>query len=133
MKARAIQFTAILMILTLGLTLTGNAQNNNPEKSKVFTAFTLEGNDQVKIRLIKPAGQSVTINVFDETHRKVFTRKIKKSNNLLMTHDISEFPAGVYIYEIIMGKELVKSCKIKKSSGSDLIYLPVENLAEAAK
>ena len=133
MKAKAIQITVILMILTFGAITSVNSQNNNVEKTKVWTSFTLKGDNQVNLRLIKPAGLVVTINVYDNTRQKVFTKKIRKSDNILLTHDISEFPAGVYTYEIIEGKELVKSCKIVKSTGSDLEYFPMGNVAEARK
>ena len=133
MKTTAIKFTAILMILALGFTFNGNAQSKSSEKSEVFTAFTLKGNDLVNIRLIKPADQAVTINVFDDTHKKVFTKKIIKSDNLLLTHDISEFPSGVFTYEVKEGREVVKSCKVVKSSGDVLKYFAEESMAEAKK
>ena len=133
MKTRAIQITAILMILTFGAITNGNAENDKAVKTKVWTTFTLKGQNQVDIRLVKPAGLVVSINVYDNTRQKVFTKKIRKSDNILLTHDISEFPAGVYTYEIKDGKELVKSCKIVKSTGNDLKYFPVGNVAKAKK
>jgi len=133
MKTRAIQITAILIILSFGLVLNGSAQTNNPEKSEIFTAFTLKGDNHVNIRLIKPADQSITINVFDNTHKKVFSKKINKSDNLLLTHDISEFPTGTYTYEIKEGREVIKSCKVVKSSGQQLKYCAEESMAEATK
>lgn len=131
MKAKAIQITAILMILTFGVITNGNAENDKTEKTKVWTTFTLKGANQVDIRLIKPAGLVVTISVYDNTRQKVFTKKIRKSDNILLTHDISDFPAGIYTYEIKNGKQLIKSCKIVKSTGNNLEYFPVGKDAKA--
>jgi len=133
MKATTIKFTAILIVLAIGISFNGNAQSNNSEKSKTFTAFTLKGDNLVKIRLVKPANQAVTINVFDDTHKKIFSKKFIKSDNLLMTHDISEFPSGTYTYEIKEGREVIKSCKVVKASGNILKYCNEESMAEAKK
>jgi hypothetical protein len=133
MKAIAIKFTAILIVLTLGIITTGKAQTNNAEQSKVFTAFTLKGDNLVNVRTIKPANQAVTINVFDETHKKVLTKKISKSDNLLLTHDITEFPSGTYTYEIKEGRDILNSCKVVKALGNQLKYCTEESMAEANK
>ncbi len=133
MKTTAIKLTAILMLLAIGISFNGNAQSNNSEQSEIFTAFTLKGDNLVNIRLIKPADQSVTINVFDDTHKKVFTKKISKKDNLLMTHDITDFPSGTYTYEVKEGKDVIKCCKVVKSSGSALKYCTEESMAEVKK
>jgi len=133
MKTTAIKFTAILMLLTLVFSFNSFAQKQNSEESKVFTAFTLKGDNLVNIRLIKPADQAVTINVFDDTRKRVFTKKISKKDNLLLTHDITEFPSGTYTYEIKQGRDVIKSCSVVKASGTALKYGAEESMAEAKK
>jgi hypothetical protein len=124
MKTMTMTLTVVMMMLAA--TLTAQTQNNQD----VFTAITLKGSDKVELRMVKPAGETVVLAVYDETMQKVFTKRFKKENNLLLSHDISEFPAGVYTYEVRSGNEVIRSTEIVKASGCDLTYKPIETFAE---
>ncbi|MCF8365076.1 MAG: hypothetical protein K9H16_04805 [Bacteroidales bacterium] len=127
MKTKAIQLTVVIMMLTATLF----AQNEN--KSDVFTSMTLNGKNKVEIRMMIPDGEVLVLNVFNESGQKVYTARFKDKKNLLVTHNIDPFPCGAYKYEIKNGKEVVSSTQIIKSSGHDLAYKPVEDIAESGK
>lgn len=127
MKTKAIQLTVVMMMLTATLF----AQKANDKN--VWTSMTLNGKDKVEIRMLIPDGEVATLNVFDESGKKVYTARFKDKKNLLVTHDISSFPCGVYKYEVKSRKSVVSSTQILKSSGQDLAYKPVEGIAEAGK
>ena len=128
MKTKAIQLTAILMILTASV-----FAQSAEEENKVWTSMTLSGQNTVELRLIKPAGATVTLSVYDETHKRVYNQRIRKESNLLVTHNISTFPSGVYTYEVSDGRDVVMETSIVKSPGENLEYLPVNSMAEAKK
>lgn len=125
MKTKAIQLTIVLMMISATIF----AQNTT--KSDVQTSMILRGEDKVELRLIKPATEQVVLNVYDEGRTKVYSRFFDKETNLLISHYITEFPNGVYTYEVKNGKELVSATQIVKSSGKDLVYKPIEGIAEA--
>lgn len=125
MKTIAIQLTVVLMMIA------SSAFSQKTDKSKVTASLSLEGQDKVEIRMMIPDDEIAVLKVFDETHKNVFTKRISKQKNLLLSHLITEFPTGVYTYEISNGKELVSSTEIVKSSGKDLYFKPMEGYAEA--
>jgi len=127
MKTKAIQLTIVMMMLAA----TMFAQNSN--NSEVLTSMTLKGTDKVEIRLMIPDDEVVVLNVYDDTHKKLFTKRIKNKNSLLISHNIASFPGGVYTYEVKNGKNVVSSTQIVKALGKDLTYKPVEGIANAAK
>lgn len=122
MKTRAIQLTVVLMLIAA----TAFAQKSN----NVQTSVILKGNDKVEIRMMNSGDDVAVLNVFDGTHKKVYTGRYR-NNNLLITHHIAEFPNGVYTYEIKCGKDVVSSTDIVKASGKELYYKPMEGYAEA--
>jgi hypothetical protein len=78
-----------------------------------------------------PDEEVLELIVYNQNDRKVYSKKIKHKNNLLFTHQIEEFPNGVYTYEIVNGDEIVTSTSIVKAAGKDMYYKPVEGYAEA--
>lgn len=127
MKTKAIQLTIVMMMFAA----TMFAQKTS--KNEVWTSMTLKGTDKVEIRMMIPDDEVVVLNVYDDTQKKVFAKRIKNKNNLLISHNIASFPSGVYTYEVKNGKNVVSSTQIVKASGKDLNYKPVESIAEAAK
>ncbi len=127
MKTKAIQLTIVLMMFAA----TMFAQKVS--KNEVWTSMTLKGTDKVELRMVIPDDEVVTLNVYNNYHQKVFTKRIKNKSNLLISYNIAPFPAGTYTYEIKNGKNIVSSTQIVKASGQALIYKPVEGIAEVAK
>lgn len=127
MKTRAIQLTIIMMMISV-ISL---AQNIN--KNEIWTNMMLKGKDKVEIRIVKPADEVVVLNVYADNYKKVFSKRISKENNLLISHDISIFPNGEYTYELKNKKQIISSTQIIKSAKNDLAYKPMEGLAEVKK
>jgi len=127
MKTKAIQLTVVMMMLTATLF----AQKANDKN--VWTSMTLKGADKVEIRMVIPDKEVVVLNVFDNMGQKVFTTHFKNKKNLLVSHDISSFPSGVYTYEITNRKQVVSSTQIVKVCGHDLVYKPLDGIAATTK
>lgn len=123
MKTMAMTLTVAMMMFAATLT----AQQANDQE--IFTAMTLKGTDKVELRMIKPAGETVVVRVYDETNQRIFSKRFRKENSLLLSHDISEFPAGVYTYEVSSGNEVIRSTEILKSTGCNLVYKPIATFA----
>ena len=96
----------------------------NSSSNEVRTSMTLKGTDKVEIRMMIPDDEVVVLNVYSNTDKKVFTKRIKNKSNLLISHNIAPFPAGTYTYEIKNGKKIVSSTQIVKALGKDLVYKP---------
>ena len=127
MKTKTIQLTVVMMMFAA--TMFAQKSSN----SEVWTSMVLKGTDKVEISMLIPDDEVVVLNVYDDTHKKVFTKRIKNKNNLLISHNIASFPSGVYTYEVKNGKNIISSIQIVKATGKDLAYKPVEGIAEAGK
>ena len=125
MKTFAIQLTVVMMMIAT------SAFSQNLTDSKVTASISLEGQDRVEVRMMIPDDEIAVLKLFEKKKKNVYTKRISKSKNLLLSHLITAFPNGVYTYEIRNGKEVVSSADIVKSSGEDLRYKPVEGYAEA--
>jgi len=132
MKTRAMKLTAVVMMVMVSMSAYSQT-NGGINKGKVLTSMMLKGENKVELRITKPAETVLTLNVYDKYNTKVFSTRINKENDLLLTHNIAEFPAGVYTYEIREGKNVVSETSIVKSSGKALEYAPVERLASTEK
>lgn len=124
MKTKAIQLTVVLMMIA-------NYAFSQKPADKVWTSMSLKGADKVEIRMLIPDDEVLTINVYNQKNSKVYSKTIKHKNNLLLTHQIAEFPNGVYTYEITNDNEIISSTKVVKSAKQDLYYKPVAEYAEA--
>lgn len=118
------------VVMMVMVTMSAYSQIN---KGKVVTSMTLKGENKVWVRITKPAETVLTMNVYDKYRTKVYSTRITKQSELLITHNIAEFPAGVYTYEIKEGKNVVSETSIVKSTGKALEYAPVESLATSEK
>lgn len=125
MKTLATSLTMILMIAAT--TVMGQTSKSN----EIFTAIVLNGQDVVELRLRKPAGVAVTLVVTDSSGVVVYSRRIKKENNLLISHNVSTLDDGIYNYVMKTTDEILLSTEILKTHDEPLIYKPVENIAEA--
>nr|NQU89494.1 hypothetical protein [Bacteroidota bacterium] len=124
MKTKALQILAALLILTVSSFANPFADGDETKENNTYMTFTVKGEHIVQIRLIKPEDTRITLKVYDETHKNVFTKRFNKTSNLLLSHNISVFPSGVYTYEIMEDGELIAENKIVKSCGKALEYMP---------
>ena len=127
MKTKALQVTMVMMMLATALF----AQKTT--KDEVFTSMILKGTDKVEIRLMIPDKDAVMLYVYDENDSRIFSKRIKNVKDVLVKHDISEFPDGVYTYEIVKDKKVMALTPIVKAQGKALAYKPIENLPTAKR
>ena len=124
MKSKAIQLTLVLMMIA-------TYAFSQKAADKVWTSVSLKGTDKVEIRMLIPDGEVLVLNVYNQKDRKVYSKKIKNKNNMLFTHQIAEFPNGIFTYELTNGDDVVSSTAIVKSNGKDLYYKPLDEYSEA--
>ncbi len=127
MKTKALQVTMVMMMLATALF----AQKTT--KDEVFTSMILKGTDKVEIRLMIPDKDAVMLYVYDENDSRIFSKRIKNVKDVLVKHDINDFPDGVYTYKIVKDKKVIASTPIVKAQGKELAYKPIENLSTAKR
>jgi hypothetical protein len=127
MKTRALQVTMVMMLLATALF----AQKTT--KDEVFTSMILKGTNKVEIRMMIPDKDAVMLYVYDENDSRIFSKRIKNVKDVLVKHDISVFPDGVYTYEIVKDKKVITSTPIVKAHDKALVYKPIENLSTAKR
>jgi hypothetical protein len=127
MKTLAMTLTMMLMIAATG------AMGQTSKSDGFFTAMTLNGHDVVELRLMKPDGTAVTVVVTDKSGAVVYSKRIKKQNNLLISHNVSTLDDGIYTYTVKSADQTLRSTDVLKATDRPLIYKPIENLAEATE
>lgn len=132
MKTTAMKLTAVIMMVMVAMSAYSQI-NSSGNNGKIVTSMMLKGENKVQVRITKPAETVLTMNVYDETRTKVYSMNIKKESEVLVSHNIAEFPAGVYTYQIKQGKNVISETSIVKTTGKALEYAPVENLLSTGK
>jgi hypothetical protein len=133
MKTKAIKLTAVLMILTVSVFAAGNfggtksANDKNSIRANVYPV----SREMVEIRVAKPAEDVVNLEVYNEAGSKVYETIIKNGMNIRVSHDIKEFPAGLYTYKISEDGKLIHSSMILKTRETILKCSPENDHATA--
>ncbi len=70
--------------------------------------------DHVLVRLVKNANAKTKIKVWDEKGHYLHIKTIKKGTILNLTHDISEFPGGEYMFGVFHDDELIALRKVAR-------------------
>jgi len=134
MKTKAIKLTVLLTILSLGVFAAGDfglSKTAKKDKSTTHARIYPVTKDIVEIRVIKSAEDIVNLDVFNERGRKIYKTTITSGMNIRISHDISEFPEGVYIYKISEGEVTVFSAIILKTNETILKCSPESETANA--
>jgi hypothetical protein len=133
MKTIAIKLTAVLMILTVSVFAAGNFGGTKPTNDKNNTRAGVYpvAKDMVEIRVVKPAEDVVNLEVYNEAGSKVYETTIKNGMNIRVSHDIKEFPAGLYTYKISEDGKLIHNSMILKTRETILKCSPETDHATA--
>ena len=133
MKTIAIKLTAVLMILTVSVFAAGNFGGTKPTNDKNNTRAGVYpvAKDMVEIRVVKPAEDVVNLEVYNEAGSKVYETTIKNGMNFRVSHDIKEFPAGLYTYKISEDGKLIHNSMILKTRETILKCSPETDHATA--
>ena len=133
MKTIAIKLTAVLMILTISVFAAGNfggTKSTNDKNSTRADVYPV-AKDMVEIRVVKSAEDVVNLDVYNEAGSKVYETTIKNGMNISISHDINEFPLGVYIYNISEGEKLIHTSTILKTRETIIKCSPAGEKATA--
>jgi hypothetical protein len=133
MKTKAMKLTAILMIFSISVFAAGNfgGTKSTKSKSKTYARICPVTKDMVDIRVVKSAGETLTLGVYNENGNKVYKTTLCNGMNIRISHDISDFPNGVYTYEILKEGRSVYTCLIMKTRETILKCGPDDENATA--
>jgi len=133
MKTKAMKLTAIMMIFSISVFAAGNFGGTKASKSKPKTYVSIYPvtKDLVDIRVARSVGEILMLDVLNENGNIVYKTSIDKGMNIRISHNISDFPNGVYTYEILKDGRSVYTCLIMKTSETILKCSPDEEEATA--
>jgi hypothetical protein len=133
MKTKAIKLTAVLMILTVSVFAAGNFGVTKPTNDKTSTRAGVYpvAKDMVEIRVVKPAEDVVNLEVYNESGKNVYKTSLINGMNIRVSHDIKEFPVGLYTYKISEDGKLIYSSMILKTRETILKCSPENEHATA--
>jgi hypothetical protein len=133
MKTIAIKLTAVMMILTVSVFAAGNFGGTKPGENKNSTRAGVYpvAKDMVEIRVVKPAEDVVNLDVYDEAGKKVYKTSLSNGMNIRISHDIKEFPVGLYTYKISEDGKLIHTSLILKTKETILKCSPENDKATA--
>lgn len=133
MKTTALKLTAVLMILTASVFAAGNLGGTKPAKDKSSSRANVYpvAKDMVEIRVVKSAEDVVNLEVYNESGSKVYQTTLKSGMNLRVSHDIREFPQGLYTYKVTQDGKLIHTSLILKTRETILKCNPENENATA--
>lgn len=133
MKTKAIKLTAVLMIMAVSVFAAGNFGGTKPAKDKSSSRANVYpvAKDMVEIRVVKSAEDVVNLEVYNESGSKVYETTLKSGMNLRVSHDIREFPQGLYTYKVSEDGKLIHTSLILKTRETILKCSPENENATA--
>jgi hypothetical protein len=133
MKTIAIKLTAVMMILTVSVFAAGNFGGTKPGENKNSTRAGVYpvAKDMVEIRVVKSAEDVVNLDVYNEAGKIVYKTSLSTGMNIRISHDIKEFPVGLYTYKISEDGKLVHTSLILKTRETILKCSPENDKATA--
>lgn len=112
------------LILTTALVISvafSNAQNAAQssdesllQKKNTEVAILQRSNDLVNVLMEKEPRELVKIKVYDGS-KLLYVSRVKKDSTANIKFDISEFPAGDYVFEVEKNRKVISSATIHKS------------------
>jgi hypothetical protein len=89
--------------------------NKEVKQSGIEVALLQHADDEVTLLMEKEPRKLVTIKVYED-NKLLYMQRVRKEATANITYDISEFPAGDYVFEVVKDKEVVYSAKVHKGS-----------------
>lgn len=107
--------TAILRTITSAmLALIVSTAALAGETGALKASVKLNEDANVTISLNGTSNHTIEIRVFNNTGKMVTYKSLVNSGTRIFNHKLSEFPDGMYTYEIVEGDEVVYSARIFK-------------------
>lgn len=99
------------------------------ETDALKASVKLNEDANVTISLNGTSNHTIEIRVFNNTGEMVTYKRLVNSGTRVFNHKLSEFPDGMYTYEIVEGDEVVYSARIFKFDENSAEY---QNLPSGA-
>ncbi|MCF8364176.1 MAG: T9SS type A sorting domain-containing protein [Bacteroidales bacterium] len=110
MKKLTLKFSALLFLFAHTFSAFGSDFGN------LRASLNLKNNKAVEIHLEGQSSGEVQVKVFNNTGRMVSYKSLVNSGTKIVSHKISDFPDGIYTYQVIEGDELIYTAKVVKSA-----------------
>lgn len=125
MKSIALTITAVLFAT---LSFAQFPQSQSPDSccylaDDLRAAVYMNQSDKVNVQVAKLLGDKVKIRVKD-SNGVLYTKSYKAYERVDLAYDISQFPSGDYVFEIVQNKKVVLS---------QLFSLPEDNTQLASR
>ena len=85
------------------------------KKSAIKVAVLQHRNDQLPLLMEKEPGELVKIKVYED-NKLLYSQRVRKEASAKITYDISEFPDGKYVIEVVKDKDVVYKANVSKGS-----------------
>lgn len=129
MKTRIIKTTAMLMMVML--TVSAFAKG----KGTTETTMSLNSNHEVELNIGGSTASNFEVKVYNDNGFLVFDETLSNSGNQKVNHDITDFPEGIYTYQVIDGDDVIYQARVVKSSNNsvELRDLPGNTVASISE
>lgn len=85
------------------------------KKSAIEVAVLQHKSDQLTLLMEKEPGELVKIKVYED-NKVLYSQRVKKEASARITYDISKFPDGNYVIEVVKDKDVVYKAEVSKGS-----------------
>lgn len=90
-------------------------KNTLDKKSAIEVAVLQHKSDQLTLLMEKEPGELVKIKVYED-NKVLYSQRVKKEASARITYDISKFPDGNYVIEVVKDKDVVYKAEVSKGS-----------------
>ncbi len=111
-----------IALATLGMVAFSQTANDRSadkaatKKSDVKCMIVQTDDDMVTVLFDKKAGDPVKIKVLENKNGVLYTKRIKKGTGGRIKYDISQFPAGTYVFELVKDKKVIYSKEVTRET-----------------
>ena len=85
------------------------------KKSAIEVAVLQHKSDQLTLLMEKEPGELVKIKVYED-NKVLYSQRVKKEASARITYDISKFPDGNYVIEVVKDEDVVYKAEVSKGS-----------------
>lgn len=125
MKTLIVRNFAMMMLFTVALHATTSAATTDVK-------LRLSGEDEIEFLLKGASSDVITIEMYNGYGQPVFTKKVAPGNRVVVSHDVSILPEGLYTYQVVEGAELIYSAQIIICPGGSSVCSSLTEGAVAA-
>lgn len=113
-KTLTVKLSALLILLAVSFGA------NASDFGSLKASLSLKYNKAVEIQLEGISEGEIQVKVFNNNGTLVSYKSLVNSGTKIVSHRISDFPEGIYTYQVIEGNELIYTAKVVKSADGAL-------------